>query len=104
MLATKVRPKRMRLANFTALHIMVVSLRCEHSCPYCQVSGRAKIVGLRHDRRTADKALELIFRSPSPAIKIEFQGGEPFLNFELIKFVVEKAELINESRTRSCSS
>ena len=50
---------------------------------------------------TADKALGLIFQSPSPAIKIEFQGGEPLLNFELIRFVVERAEAINEVEKRS---
>lgn len=44
---------------------------------------------------TAMAALELTFKSPSPAIKIEFQGGEPLLNFTLIKKVVEEAQRIN---------
>ena len=35
---------------------------------------------------TAEKALALVFRSPSPNIKIEFQGGEPLLNFTLERF------------------
>ena len=49
---------------------------------------------------TADRSLEMVFRSPSPAIKIEFQGGESMLNFELIKYVVERAELINATQRR----
>jgi uncharacterized protein len=44
---------------------------------------------------TAERALALVFRSPSRAIKIEFQGGEPLLNFSLIRFVVERAVAIN---------
>jgi uncharacterized protein len=33
-----------------------------------------------------------VFRSPAPAIKIEFQGGEPLLNFNLIREVVLEGE------------
>jgi uncharacterized protein len=102
MLATKLRTKAKRLENFTALHIMVVSLRCEHSCPYCQVSRQSEDRStFDMNEETADRALALIFRSPSPSIKIEFQGGEPLLNFDLIKFVVKRAESINEVENRS---
>jgi His-Xaa-Ser system radical SAM maturase HxsB len=52
-------------------------------------------------KETADKALAVAFRSPSPAIKIEFQGGEPLLNFDLIKYVVQRAEEINMREKRS---
>src|SRR5262249_14325536 len=38
LLALKTRTRLQFLKNFTGLHIFVVSLRCEHSCPYCQVS------------------------------------------------------------------
>jgi len=97
LLALKVRTKLRRLADFTSLHLFVVSLRCEHSCPYCQVS-RQSDDKLAFDMtpETADKALELVFRSPSPALKIEFQGGEPLLNFPLIRHVVLKAETLNQ--------
>jgi len=44
---------------------------------------------------TAEKALAMVFRSPSPAIKIEFQGGESMLNFDLVRQIVERAEEIN---------
>jgi len=49
---------------------------------------------------TADQALKIVFRSPNPAIKIEFQGGEPLLNFDLIRYVVLKAKKINEVEKR----
>ncbi|PBB80155.1 His-Xaa-Ser system radical SAM maturase HxsB [Mesorhizobium sp. WSM3879] len=102
LLALKVRTKAKRLENFTSLHIMVVSLRCEHSCPYCQVSRQSEDrSAFDMSEETAEKALALIFQSPSPAIKIEFQGGEPLLNFPLIQHVVRRAEEINQTAGRS---
>src|SRR5262245_8733765 len=38
MLAAKYRTKKSFLQGFTKLHIFVVTLRCDHSCHYCQVS------------------------------------------------------------------
>jgi len=37
---------------------------------------------------TAMRALDIAFASPAARIKIEFQGGEPLLNFPLIKTIV----------------
>jgi His-Xaa-Ser system radical SAM maturase HxsB len=93
LLATKYRTKKAHLAGFTKLHIFVVSLRCEHSCHYCQVS-RVSQDRTQFDMssETAARALDAVFRSPSPQIKIEFQGGEPLLNFDRIRQVVETAE------------
>lgn len=97
LLALKTRTRYRRLQDSTGLHIFVVSLRCEHSCPYCQVS-RQSSDKARFDMSsdTATRGLELAFRSPSPLLKIEFQGGEPLLNFSLIKDIVFEARRINE--------
>jgi uncharacterized protein len=101
LLAVKVRTKLRRLAEFTALHIFVVSLRCEHACPYCQVSRQSDDkAAFDMSRETAAKALDLVFRSPSPALKIEFQGGEPLLNFSLIRDIVTWAEHRNLQERR----
>ena len=101
LLALKVRTKLAPLANFTALHIFVATLRCEHSCPYCQVS-RANDDRREFDmtEQTALKSLDLVFRSPSSAIKIEFQGGESLLNLPLIEFVVNEAKRRNVTQGR----
>ncbi|MEG8222651.1 His-Xaa-Ser system radical SAM maturase HxsB [Sphingomonas sp. HH69] len=101
LLALKVRTKLAPLANFTGLHIFVTTLRCEHSCPYCQVS-RANDDKREFDmtEETALKALDLVFRSPSPTIKIEFQGGESLLNMTIIRFVVAEAKKRNEVHRR----
>jgi His-Xaa-Ser system radical SAM maturase HxsB len=101
LLALKVRTRYQSLSKFTSLHIFVVSLRCEHSCPYCQVSRQSEDKK-KYDmtQEIAEKALELVFLSPSPTIKIEFQGGEPLLNFDLIKFIVQKANKLNLSHNK----
>lgn len=96
LLALKTRTRMARLADFTSLHLFVVTLRCEHSCPYCQVS-RQNVGTDAFDMSegTANKALDLVFRSPAPALKIEFQGGEPLLNVPLIKHIVLRAKAMN---------
>ena len=89
MLALKYRTKAQKISQFTALHIFVVSLRCDYTCQYCQVSRQTDDkTAFDMSEETANRSLDFVFKSPSPAIKIEFQGGEPLLNFEIIKHVV----------------
>ena len=96
LLALKYRTKAVRRAQFTSLHIFVVSLRCDYTCQYCQVSRQTDDKhAFDMSEETADKALELVFKSPSPALKIEFQGGEPLLNFSLIRYIVNEAIRLN---------
>lgn len=102
LLGLKLRTKNSTLPHFTNLHIFVVTLRCDHSCPYCQVSRQKECVG-SFDMTTeiADKALDFTFKSSNQAIKIEFQGGEPLLNFEMVKYIVLKAKEINATEHRN---
>ncbi|HBQ17776.1 MAG: His-Xaa-Ser system radical SAM maturase HxsB [Sandaracinaceae bacterium] len=100
LLAARYRTQREPLRTFTALHIFVVTLRCDHSCPYCQVSRVTEDKqAFDMTKETADRSIDLVFQSPSPYLKIEFQGGEPLLNFGLIQYVVEEAERRNDGRT-----
>jgi uncharacterized protein len=97
LLAMKLRTRMRRLPDSTGLHIFVVTLRCEHTCRYCQVSRQAAAkdeFDMTED--TAHRALELAFRSPSPHMKIEFQGGEPLLNFPLVRWITAEAKLMNK--------
>ena len=89
LLACKYRTKQSLLAELTSLFMFVVTLRCEHSCPYCQVSRQSRDrdafdMSLEH----AAKAVEFVFASPAKQLKIEFQGGEPLLNFEVVRWSV----------------
>jgi His-Xaa-Ser system radical SAM maturase HxsB len=96
LLSLKLRTRFQGLRDFTCLHIFVVTLRCDHSCPYCQVSRQSENrAQFDMTRETADRALDLVFRSPAPALKIEFQGGEPLLNFPIVRYIVEQAKLRN---------
>lgn len=101
LLAVKLRTKQSFVARFTSLFLFVVSLRCDHSCPYCQVSRQSTD---RHafdmTRETADRGIEFLFRSPSRSLKVEFQGGESLLNFDLIRHVVLEVERINAEAAR----
>lgn len=101
LLALKVRTKFSRLPPFTNLHIFVVTLRCDHSCPYCQVSRQMEGAGsFDMTKEMADRSLDFVFRSPNPAIKIEFQGGEPLLNFDMVKYTVLEAKRRNQMHKR----
>ena len=99
LLATKYRTRQAQLPQFTALHLFVVTLRCDHSCQYCQVS-RVSEDRTAYDMtpETADRAIGLMFQSPSPYLKVEFQGGEPLLNFPLIQHVVNEVNRRNNGR------
>jgi len=103
LLATKYRSRQARLPDFTGLHLFVVTLRCDHSCQYCQVS-RVSEDRSAYDmtRDTADRAIDLMFNSPSPYLKVEFQGGEPLLNFSLIKYAVGEINRRNDGREIKC--
>jgi uncharacterized protein len=93
ILATKYRTKKSFLAGFTKLHIFVVTLRCDHSCHYCQVS-RQSADRSKYDMTlsTAIRSLEMMMRSPSKAVTLEFQGGEPLLAFDRIKEIIPRAK------------
>jgi His-Xaa-Ser system radical SAM maturase HxsB len=101
LLSTKVRTKRSVLEGFTRLHILVVTLRCDHTCPYCQVS-RVTEDRVRFDMSldTATRGVEWIFRSPAKELKIEFQGGEPTLNWPVVTHVVTTASARAEAENR----
>jgi uncharacterized protein len=93
LLALRLRSRMAFLRQVTPLHLFVVTLRCEHSCPYCQVS-RQSTDRSRYDMsdEIAQRALKIALDSPSGRIKIEFQGGEPLLNFSLIEKIVLAAK------------
>ena len=91
-LENKYRSKNSFLGMGTNLHIIVSTLRCDHKCVYCHASAQGREgKATDMDGQTAKAVVDRIFESPSKAITIEFQGGEPLLNFEVLKFVTEYA-------------
>jgi His-Xaa-Ser system radical SAM maturase HxsB len=102
--ATKYRSRKQFMSDFTALHMLVVTLRCNHKCEYCQVSSEeddAYLFDMKPD--TARQIVDYIFQTPSPHVKIEFQGGEPLLNWDTIVETVVYAESKNASAGKDLS-
>src|SRR3989339_660215 len=63
MLATKYRTKKSFLNDFTSLHMIVPTLKCNSSCKYCQVSRKdVTAKGCTMNKATARKIVDLIFK------------------------------------------
>lgn len=101
LLATKYRTKQAPLAEFTGLHMFVPTLRCNNSCCYCQVSRKGpSAADCDMTEAIADRAIDFMFRSPSSALKLEFQGGEPLLNFGLVRYIIERSRSLSQQNGR----
>lgn len=97
MVSAKYRTRKRFISDFTALHMMVITLKCCNSCSYCQVSAEGDDAkGFDMSPEVARRVVDYIFKSPSPSIKIEFQGGEPTLNWETLKETVLYAKKVNQ--------
>jgi len=81
----------------TSLHIFVVTTKCNMSCVYCQANNGRECPHLMMDREMAQKAVDIALQSPEQYLSFEFQGGEPLINFEMIKFIVEYAQSHKEN-------
>src|SRR5579864_2551542 len=102
VLATKYRTKKSFLNGFAKLHIFVVTLRCDHSCHYCQVSRQTADRTLYDmSPEIAERALQLMMRVPARDLTLEFQGGEPLLAFETIKYTVARAKELAAQRDKN---
>lgn len=89
LLGTKYRTKSSFINGFTKLHIFVVTLRCDHSCHYCQVSRQtADKNAYDMSLETAEKSVDLMMKTRAKNVTMEFQGGEPLLAFDLIRHMV----------------
>jgi His-Xaa-Ser system radical SAM maturase HxsB len=91
-LAERYKNKNIFLFQGPQLFIVVATLRCNMKCTYCHASA-ARPGHSEYDMRpeTAKRVVDTIFDSPSVNLGIEFQGGEPLLNWEAVKFITEYA-------------
>lgn len=97
----KTRRRFHYLFRGTSLHIIVPTLRCNYKCVYCHAS--SKYCGSKKydmDKATAKKAVDFIFQSPAKSITMEFQGGEPMMNFEIVKYITEYAKKKNAAEKK----
>lgn len=80
------------LLQSTSLHIFVLTNSCNLRCIYCQAKKDSKYKLGMMTLETASKAVEFALQSPNNYLTFEFQGGEPLLNFEALKHIVEYTE------------
>ncbi len=96
---------------------LILTDNCNQSCSYCfQVKGTSRM-----KFEVAKKAVDYFVRNSNDDPEVHFYGGEPFLEFELMKPIVEYAKrrfqekgsmprftvttngtLLDDSRTRYC--
>jgi His-Xaa-Ser system radical SAM maturase HxsB len=80
------------------LHIIVVTKRCDQACVYCHAAANNSENKAKYDlsMENAKKFVDIIMTSPNPFISIEIQGGEPMLNFEVVKYIFEYSQELNK--------
>lgn len=82
------------LAYGPSLHIIVTTLRCNHKCQYCHAAVApmtAKNMDMTED--IAKKVVDTIFYTSNPNLTIEFQGWESLVNWDIVKYITEYAEI-----------
>lgn len=90
----KQRIRRMKghLFHCTSLHIFVLTNACNLQCVYCQARSGNESEYQYMDEETAERAVDFALQAPDEYLTFEFQGGEPLLNFGVIRHIVEYTE------------
>lgn len=90
-LISKMKKKRAYLYEGPSLHIVVVTMRCNHKCVYCHASAQDMAKKeLDMDKATADKVIDMMLQTTSPFVAVEFQGGEPLVNWPIVKYIIDE--------------
>ena len=100
--SAKYKARKSFIFDGPALHIFVLTLRCENSCEYCQVTRRSPNA-VKYDMplHVAKQSVYRMLESPTKNLTVEFQGGEPLLAFEVLRYVVELSVELNESHKKN---
>ncbi|WP_104040750.1 His-Xaa-Ser system radical SAM maturase HxsB [Vibrio hyugaensis] len=99
ILASKLRTKKDFIVGFSKLHIFCMTLRCNHSCSYCQVSRKTENADkgcYDMSDEVLERSIDIMLQSPSMSVTMEFQGGESLLALNQVKKAVLLAKEKNE--------
>ncbi|HDR53603.1 MAG TPA: His-Xaa-Ser system radical SAM maturase HxsB [archaeon] len=88
-IGSRMKRKFWHIYNGTSLHVVAVTNRCNLKCTYCYASTENRS---QMTPETAKKVADFVFQSPARIQVVEFSGGEPLLNFEAIRTIVERSE------------
>ncbi|MBF0330323.1 MAG: His-Xaa-Ser system radical SAM maturase HxsB [Candidatus Omnitrophica bacterium] len=80
------------LFSDAGLHIAVVTTKCNLRCRYCQANPPD---GVDMTLDVAAKVLNNLFAVRNVNVSLEFQGGEPLMNWPVVKFMIENARKFN---------
>ena len=82
----------------TALHIFAITNKCNLNCVYCQAHSKSSLLNSSMSKETGRKAIEFALQSPNKSLTFEFQGGEPLLNFDVVKDMILYSREINDGK------
>lgn len=92
LLKQNMRRLKGHVLTATSLHIFVVTTACNMRCVYCQANNGVTCPSLYMTKEMAEKAVDIALQSPNRSLSFEFQGGEPLLNFDVIKHIIKYTE------------
>lgn len=69
---------------------LLVTEKCNLSCPYCYVANKNKFMTKETFDKKFDQLHDLVQRTGEKNYHISFFGGEPLLNWELVKYAIPK--------------
>lgn len=90
-------------ANSLNFLVLYVTNSCNLACKYCFAAKSSTMKPLNMPLGTAHRAVDFLFKTPASKVAIRFFGGEPLLNFELIKEVVHYAENLSVKTNKKIS-
>ncbi len=82
------------LSRPPTLNIMVPTLRCNLKCDYCHSLSGPNVRKKDMTESLVKKTIDFIFTIPhqSKKVHIEFQGGEPLLRWDIVKYSIKYAK------------
>ncbi|MCK5476646.1 MAG: SPASM domain-containing protein, partial [Candidatus Aenigmarchaeota archaeon] len=85
--------------------IINLTHKCNLSCLYCHANtGTMNQKEMDMSDETIDAYIDFIFNLPHKTITLEFQGGEPLLRFDKIKYILEEFKKRNKKNKKKLSS
>ncbi len=85
-----------------SLHIMVVTLKCNHNCLYCRaISRQHDFSDTNMSYKTVQESVDMALKSPNLNITLEFQGGEALMNWPIVKKAVKYAKTKNKKANKN---
>lgn len=91
----RIRSMKSYCFSGTSLHIFAVTNMCNLDCIYCQAHSKNSRLDGKMTIDAGRKAVEIAMSSPNQSLTFEFQGGEPLINFNIIKDMIEYSKVLN---------